>query len=63
MKTVRDALPPEILEGATRRGTEYGWELAAFPDALRRRRHWVMPAWADSSRLAGPMAVSAKCIG
>lgn len=36
MKTVRDALPPEILEGATRRGTEYGWTLAAFPDALRK---------------------------
>jgi hypothetical protein len=36
MKTVRDALPPEVLEGATRRGTEYGWKLAAFPDALRK---------------------------
>jgi hypothetical protein len=36
MKTVRDALPPEILEGATQRGTAYGWTLAAFPEALRK---------------------------
>jgi hypothetical protein len=36
MKTVRDALPPEILEGATQRGHEYGWKLAAFPDVLRK---------------------------
>ena len=34
MKTVRDPLPPEILEGATQRGNEYGWTFAAFPDAL-----------------------------
>jgi hypothetical protein len=33
---MRDGLPPEILEGATRRGNEYGWKLAAFPDALTK---------------------------
>jgi hypothetical protein len=27
-------LPPEISEGATARGNEYGWTLDAFPQAL-----------------------------
>lgn len=27
-------LPPEITEGATARGNEYGWSLDAFPQAL-----------------------------
>ena len=27
-------LPPEITEGATARGNEYGWTLDAFPQAL-----------------------------
>jgi hypothetical protein len=27
-------LPPEITEGATVRGNEYGWTLKAFPEAL-----------------------------
>jgi hypothetical protein len=32
--TMRDVLPPEILEGAVRQGTEYGWKLDAFPGVL-----------------------------
>jgi hypothetical protein len=31
-----DALPPEILQGATLRGKEYGWTVSSFPDALAR---------------------------
>jgi hypothetical protein len=57
MKTVRDALPPEILEGATRRGTAYGWTLAAFPDALRKAEvlsyacvgGQIQASWSDGS--------------
>jgi hypothetical protein len=31
-----DALPPEILQGATLSGKEYGWSISSFPDALAR---------------------------
>ncbi|MGA7925849.1 MAG: hypothetical protein WCA20_07620, partial [Candidatus Sulfotelmatobacter sp.] len=27
-------LPPQVLQGATLRGNEYGWSVAVFPDAL-----------------------------
>ena len=27
-------LPPQLLQGATLRANEYGWSVAAFPDAL-----------------------------
>jgi hypothetical protein len=27
-------LPPQVLQGATLRANEYGWSVAAFPDAL-----------------------------
>ena len=29
-------LPPEITQGATARGNEYGWTLDAFPQALEK---------------------------
>ncbi len=56
-ETMRDILPPEILEGATQRGTEYGWELAAFPDALAKAETLgyacvggqIQASWADGS--------------
>ena len=31
-----DALPLDISQGATLRGSEYGWTLASFPDAIAR---------------------------
>jgi hypothetical protein len=33
---MNDALPPELIDGATLRDSEYAWELSAFPLALRR---------------------------
>ena len=29
-----EVLPPNISQGATLRGNEYGWRVSAFPDAL-----------------------------
>jgi hypothetical protein len=29
-----DVLPPDILQGATLRGNEYGWSVSSFPEAL-----------------------------
>src|ERR1700722_1433502 len=31
---MKDVLPPDVLEGATLRGNEYGWSVPAFPAAL-----------------------------
>lgn len=31
-----DVLPPDILQGATLRGKEYGWSVSSFPEALAR---------------------------
>jgi hypothetical protein len=31
---MENALPPEIAQGATLLGNEYGWSVALFPDAL-----------------------------
>jgi hypothetical protein len=31
-----DNLPPEMLQGATLRGNEYGWSIPAFPVALAK---------------------------
>jgi len=31
-----DALPPDISQGATQRGKEYGWTISSFPVALAR---------------------------
>jgi hypothetical protein len=33
---VADDLPPEITQGATLRGNEYGWTLSSFPNALAK---------------------------
>jgi hypothetical protein len=29
-------LPPELLKGSSLRGNEYGWKVAAFPDAIAK---------------------------
>jgi hypothetical protein len=29
-----NVLPPQVLQGATLRGNEYGWSVSAFPEAL-----------------------------
>lgn len=35
-----DLLPPQVIEGAELRGSEYGWKVAAFPDAIdAAKRH------------------------
>src|SRR5579863_8439758 len=31
-----DDLPPDMREGATLRGHEFGWNVSSFPDALTR---------------------------
>jgi len=31
-------LPPEVANGASFRGNEYGWQLSAFPEALTQAR-------------------------
>jgi hypothetical protein len=31
-----DVLPPDILQGATLRGNEYGWSVSSFPEAVAR---------------------------
>ena len=31
-----DDLPPEITQGATLRGKEFGWTISSFPDALTK---------------------------
>lgn len=31
----KSELPPEITNGATLRGNEYGWTVSAFPDAVK----------------------------
>lgn len=33
---VHDTLPPDVLEGATLRGNEYGWSVSSFPHAVAR---------------------------
>lgn len=33
---VDDTLPPDVLEGATLRGNEYGWNVSSFPHAVAR---------------------------
>ena len=33
-----EVLPPDISQGATLRGNEYGWSVSAFPDALANAR-------------------------
>jgi hypothetical protein len=35
-KPVAYELPPEITQGATLRGNEYGWTISSFPDALAK---------------------------
>jgi hypothetical protein len=35
---VADVLPPEIAQGATLRGNEYGWSIPSFPDALAKAK-------------------------
>ena len=32
----RAPLPPEITQGATSRGNEYGWSISSFPDAMTK---------------------------
>jgi hypothetical protein len=34
--STRHALPPDIMEGATLRGKEYGWSVYSFPNALAK---------------------------
>ncbi len=31
---MKDVLPPEVLQGATLRGNEYGWSVSSFPNAV-----------------------------
>jgi hypothetical protein len=33
---MNDILPPDMLQGATLRGNEYGWSVSSFPDALAK---------------------------
>ena len=33
-----DELPPDVIEGATLRGNEYGWSVFSFPVALDRAK-------------------------
>jgi hypothetical protein len=32
------SLPPEIAEGSSLRGNEYGWQISTFPEALYRAK-------------------------
>jgi hypothetical protein len=33
-----DVLPPDVLQGATLRGNEWGWSVSSFPEALARAK-------------------------
>jgi hypothetical protein len=56
-------LPPQLLQGATLRANEYGWSVAAFPDALAGAEGRGYACLGVSFNFAWMRAALVRCTG